>query len=62
MDVVHQVSNEANQTNFPQGSRDSTNLERIACRTGVIFCVNRGESEANARRARSASGAREEGR
>ena len=30
----------------------------LACRTGVIFCVNRGESEANARRARSARGAR----
>ena len=26
----------------------------LTCRTGVIFCVNRGESEANARRARSA--------
>ena len=33
-------------------------LKVLACRTGVIFCVNRGESEANARRARSASGAR----
>ena len=41
-------------------ARDTFARAFVACRTGVIFCVNRGESEAKARRARSASGARGE--